>query len=95
MDKLTKTLLNRNGFISSEIEDVFECKIKDIIITVGIYSPNFISVDYIEELSYQNVDFYDDTPHNISSLCKVDGSDITVSDFNLFMQLVRIDLQIK
>ena len=85
---LTQEILESNGFELTEKDDIFRCQDGKIVIEVGIYHPDFI-----------NIGFEQTTPDGtnkgeISSICKIDGSDIFVHELQHALRLCGIEKEI-
>ena len=86
--ELTPEILTKNGFDGDEQNGVFYCKVGDIVVYVGIYHPDFITVNY----QYSTPDG-DDTGE-IANICKVDGADIMFHELQHTFRLLGINKEL-
>lgn len=85
---LTAEILEKNGFILNSDYDVWETFVDEIKIIVGIYHPDFINIEY-EQHTPDGVN-----KGEISSICKVDGSNIYVHELQHALRLCGIEKEI-
>ena len=85
---ITPKILEKNGFLYNQDYDVWICFVNEITITVGIYHPDFINIGY-EQHTPDGVDKCE-----LSSICKVDGSNFYVHQLQHALRLCGIDKNI-
>lgn len=85
---LTPEILEKNGFDYEKTNDVWILECGEIIIEVGIYHPDFINVSY-KQITPDGIN-----EGNISSICKIDGSDIMTHELQHALRLCGISKEI-
>lgn len=86
---LTPEILEKNGFNYEKTHDVWILEYGEIIIEVGAYHPDFINVSY-KQMTPDGI-----IEGDISSISKVDGSDIMTHELQHALRLCGIDKEIE